>query len=237
MEKGGDPKVVVRWVLWLAAGALFIATLVIFFINYQDLQEAFIASEGVIERQAIVLTNQAKGYREARQAQKEAEKKVAEMTAQLEDANTQLSSAKGEMAAIQKMNDELRTNIEILETYKEQALGLESLVKDLKAKNLSLDADLQKVRSELAEYSADIDGVDQGRSRLKALRRQINKVKKNIAAIRRRAADARAAAQRERDRVESLYGNGGFLVRDGEDLSVTRLGQKIVDIDVKFVNP
>jgi hypothetical protein len=62
-------------------------------------------------------------------------------------------------------------------------------------------------------------------------------VKRNMHEIKVRAYEAKVEAQKERDRVEAIYGNAGFMVKDGENKAVNRFGEKVVDIQVQFVNP
>ena len=59
-------------------------------------------------------------------------------------------------------------------------------------------------------------------------------VREKMSALKKEAHDAKVAAREERDRQLVLLGNNGYATKDGQ-LTLVSKGQKMVDIDVKFV--
>ena len=73
----------------------------------------------------------------------------------------------------------------------------------------------------MAEFQPDIADLDEGRAKVRRFKDQIRQVKQNMTAIRRQIVRDHLAALKENDRLEMLYGNQGYLVKDGR---VRRVG-------------
>jgi chromosome segregation ATPase len=165
---------------------------------------------------------------------------VKNMTEELDQARQELVSISGELSFIQGVNNDLKDGIAALERYKSAAVAkgeaLESMINAFRRKNKEIESELKSVRQELAKLQPDISDLDEGRSKVLLFKDRIRGVRRNMSSLRRKAADVRAGAQKERDRLESLYGNGGYMVKNGENVSMNISGQRNVAIDVKFVN-
>ena len=165
---------------------------------------------------------------------------VKSMTEELDQARQELVSISGELTFIQGVNNDLKDGIAALERYKSAAVAkgeaLESMINAFRRKNKEIEVELKSVRQELARLQPDISDLDEGRSKVLFFKDRIRGVRKNMSSLRRKAADLRAGAQKERDRLESLYGNGGYMVKNGENVSRNISGQRNIAIDVKFVN-
>lgn len=229
-----------RLMLWGVAAVLSAISLLIFIFNYQTLEEVIASAERSAVKQARNFRFYVNEYNVTKVALNEANQKLEALTKELEQANHDLTQTRSELTAIQEVNDLLKNNIASLERYKEKAAqrgeALESMINALKNKNKMMDAELQTVRKQLSVFQPDINDVNEGRVKIKMYKDHIRAVKENMHVIRRQADAAREAAQKEHDRLELLYGNGGYMVKDGQNKSVPVQGQKKVEIDVNFVN-
>ena len=237
-QKGLKNKV--RIGLWALAAILSVASLVIFFFNYRTLERTTLFADKNAAADAKNFRYYVNEFKVTKVALDDANQKIISLTQELEAANKELTTTRDELASVQQVNDQLKVSISSLERYKVKASqkgeALEGMILTFKKKNKDLDHELQSVRKELAEFQPDINDVDEGRAKIKRFKDHIRMVKKNMSLIRVKADEARVAAQKERDRLESLYGNGGFMVKDGQNKSVTGFDQKRVEIDVKFIN-
>lgn len=227
----------VRIIVAVALGALTLYTLVIWYFNYHTLEQALVASEHAADEQARNFRHYVKEYRITKIALDEASQKVINLTQELQSANIELSTARGELSSVQSLNDQLKESINELETYKAKALAkgeaLETMINAFKKKNKQLDAQLQMVRKELAGFQPDILDTKEGREKVLRFKNQIRLVKKNMGVLKEQAQDMKIAAQKERDRLETLYGNNGYIMKDGKNQSLKRQTAK-VDIKVEF---
>lgn len=166
--------------------------------------------------------------------------KVEILAQELDSAKQELSSISGELFLIQGVNNSLKDGIAALERYKSAAVAkgeaLESMIKAFRRKNKEIEVELKSVRQQLADLQPDISDLGQGRSKVLLFKTRIKGVRRNMSLLRRKAAQIKADAQKEQDRLESLYGNAGYIVKNGENLSVISSGQRNISIDVKFVN-
>lgn len=231
---------VIRRAVWSFVGIVIAITLALLYWNYASLQKAQDYSERASSDQARNYNHYVDGYKKTKQALSETTKQLVEITKELEVANVDLSAANGELTSVQKINDELQGHIEALEMLQSQ-MGvkneeLQRMIDALKEENSGLNMEMQVIRRDLAVFQPDVQDVTEGRLKLKLFKQQMRLVKKNMQWLKKKAAAARRTAQKERDRLEALYGNNGFLMKDGENQSVTDYQNK-VNIDVKFVNP
>jgi len=209
--------------------------------SFSTLTEVAKVSDKVYDQQNNNFRHYVNEYKVTKNELDETVIRLNETTQELEAVSLELSNTRGELAQIQSLNDQLKANIKMLERYKEVAAArgeaLESMINSFKRKNRELDRDLQVTRKELAEYKPDINDLNQGKEKIHRFKDHIRMVKQNMNGLKRKAFEAKVATQKERDRLESLYGNNGYLMKDGQDKSVTSFDQKKVEINVKFVNP
>lgn len=226
--------------MWAVAAVLAVASFVIFLFNYRTLEKVTVFSEKNAVNQAQNFRYYVNEYKVAKVALDEANQKIVTLTQELDAANQALSLTRDELSSLQQTNDQLKVSIAGLERYKAKAAekgeALESMIQAFKQKNRDLDRELQGVRKELATFLPDINDINEGRSKIKMFKEHIQMVKQNMSGIREKAFEAKVAAQKERDRLETLYGNGGYMVKDGQDKSVKRADQPKVQIDVNFIN-
>lgn len=221
---------------WGLIAILSIISLVLLVMNYQKLERAMSFAEKNAVDQAKNVRYYANEYKVTKVALDEANQKILVMTKQLEMVNAELAVTRTELTSIQEMNNELKANIAILERYKAKEQGLESMISIFKKRNRELDSALHSARKELASFHPDINDFKEGQDKIRRFKNQIHLVKKNMSALEQKVFEAKVAAQKERDRLEAVYGNGGFLIKDGQDKSVTKFREKGVQIDVKILN-
>jgi len=227
----------IRIIVAIALGALTVYTLVIGYLNYHTLQQALVASEHAADEQARNFRHYIQEYRTTRIALDAANKKVLDLTVELQAANAELFTTRGELSSVQSLNDELKESISALETYKVKASAkgeaLETMINAFKKKNKLLDANLHMVRNDSSGFKPDILDTKEGREKVRRFKNQIRLVKKNMVILKEQAQSMKIAAQQQRDRLETLYGNNGYMIKDGKDQSLKRQGAK-VDIKVEF---
>lgn len=237
----GDVKKdrVLKWVLSLATVGMIGFMMWLWIFNYKTLVKAVGVSDTVAVKTTDNMRYYANEYKVTKVALDETTIKLAEVTRELEETNIELMNTRGELSQVQTLNDSLKQNIQALERYKAAAAAkgeaLEAMIDTFKKKNRKLDKDLQAVRKELAIYRPDIEDLAEGRSKVKLFKNHIQMVKRNMVALKRQAYEMHVAAQKEKDRLELLYGNNGYLVKDGQNTSMKAMQRK-VDIDVQFVN-
>ena len=229
-----------RLVLWFLAVLLSIASFIMFVFNYQTLEKTVISDEKTAEHLTTNYRYALNEYKVTKVALDDASAKLVVLTQDLAQANNDLTLTRSELSSVQQVNDQLKVSIAVLERYKARAAqkgeGLESMIEAFKKKNKKMDLELQGARKELAVFQPDISDEKEGRAKVLMFKQHINMVKKNISVLRQAAYQVRVAAQKEHDRLEAAYGNGGFMVKDGQDKSITTYGQKRLDLDVKFIN-
>jgi chromosome segregation ATPase len=241
MEQNGNQKNNLRRALWVVATLLTIASLGMLIWNYYTLEQTTVFMEKNSAEQAKNFSYVVGEYKTTKVGLDEANQKLVQLTKELEAANADLSGTRTELSSIQKVNDQMKVDIAVLERFKAKALAqgeaLEAMIDSFKRKNKDLDMELQGVRKELALFQPDINDLSEGRTKVQRFKDHIRMVRMNMHGIKVKAYEVKVAAQQERDRVEAIYGNAGFLVKDGENKAVNRFREKVVDIQVQFVNP
>ncbi len=224
-------------ILLVIAGGLAVYSLVIWFLSFQTLERSVTVVEKAAAIQSKNFRYYVQEYRTTKIALDEANKKVVDLTAELQAANAELSTTRGELSSVQGLNDELKQGIKSLEKYrvKAEAKGeaFEAMMSAFRKKNKQLDIDLQAARKELSFFQPDISDTDEGKAKIMRFKDHIRLVKKNMHAIKEQAMAIKAAAQQQRDRMEMLYGNNGYFIKDGKNQSLKRQGAQ-VDIKVEF---
>ncbi|MBF0386534.1 MAG: hypothetical protein HQL20_01600 [Candidatus Omnitrophica bacterium] len=230
----------IRLIMWGLAALLSLVSFVIFVFNYRTLEEVVVTGEKTAVSQSQNYRYMTNEYKVTKVALDDANQRLVDLTKELEEANNDLTLTRSELSSVQQVNDQLKTSITALERYKARAAqkgeGLETMIAVFKKKSKKMDLELQGVRKELAVFQPDISDENEGRAKVQVFKQHIRMVKKNIGVLRRVAYEVHVAAQKEHDRLEAVYGNGGYMVKDGQDKSVTTYGQTRMNLDVKFIN-
>lgn len=134
------------------------------------------------------------------------------------------------LARVQEENKRLNQQVELAGEFSQ----LQKSIADLKAENAQILADISLMKKE----NGDFNSVGEGRDIIAKFRQKIHNVKVRIGEIKHNTALERVLAQKEKDKLESLLGNNGFLVKNGEALPVnprTADRSKDIKVDVTFV--
>lgn len=201
---------------------------------------------------AASTSDQASNYRSYVQQYKETKLQLEETTRRLEAVTQQLDQTMAELAATKGMlsdtqtmlsqaqteNMKLKHDIQELEALRasqnvQNVPELEAKINALKQKNTEVTSELTAVNRELRAFNADFNNLEEGRSLLALFQNKIKLVKSRMRYLHQQAFFARAAAQKEKDRIESMNGNGGFMTKDGRQTKP--VARENFDIDVKLV--
>lgn len=112
----------------------------------------------------------------------------------------------------------------------------------LKDRHEKITQEYNQVKERLAFYEREIKSIDEGKTMLKNYRSKIREVKYAMRGVKRQALAAKIAADKELDRIKSLRGNNGFLVKEGksyhgqEDAAVKPPSQRSVEVKLEVVN-
>lgn len=165
-----------------------------------------------------------------------------EYAAQLGLAQANLDQTKAFLNDIRQENLALKEKIKLLDQLKE----MEREIGELRETNAQIQVQMLQesyaanAQSEPAQNPFDFETIDQGRKWIQKFKRKIQKVRNRIRELKRQQHQNRVSLQQEADRQETLLGNNGFLVRDGQVLPMDGLDAaaqaRDVKIKVEFVN-
>ena len=171
--------------------------------------------------------------------------KLEQVTLALNQATAELSSTKilltdtqNLLAEAQSENGKLKEQLQSLDAIgihvngAQKTEALSGVISSLKAENVKYNRQIEGLNNELKAFEVQVSNMQEGKSLLTLFRTKINEVKAKMSALNREAYYAKVAAQKERDRIATLAGNSGFLVKEGKGFSADK---KSFAIDVKIV--
>lgn len=126
----------------------------------------------------------------------------------LEQTEVMLTQARRE-------SDQLREKTKLLDKMPD----LERTIAELQAKNAQM-AELAKAETDPTTKIRDLRTVEEGRSMLAKYRYYLSEIKERLHDLRWVKRQERIAIQKEQDRMATMLGNNGYLVRDGEPTPV-----------------
>lgn len=207
-------------------GILLIACFVLWVLNYQTMESLTKVSHQTFKMQYHNMKHYQKQYQTTR--------------LKLEETESVLAYTVTELAMVRDLNDQLLDDIQELEEYKFFAKGkekaIESMAYNFRKKNKSLKDQMKRLQEELDVFQADIADMSEGHAKIKLFKKQIKAVKKNMVVLKKEAHDLKVAVQKEKDRLASLYGNGGYIVKDTQNRSISTFDPNQVRIEVKMLN-
>ncbi len=213
--------------------------------NYSTLNQSSDLSLASNAHQAANYRAYVKEYKETKAELDITAAKLAQVQSDLDRVSNELIEAKGILNKTQDMlsqaqqeNTKLKADIQELESLRAQEnvknIGeLETKISSLKQKNVEVTDQLNTVKTEMRAFEADFNNIDEGKSLLVLFQNKIKLVKSRMRYLKQEAYFAKVAAQKEKDRVEALNGNNGFLVKDGSQPKTN--ASKGFAIDVKIV--
>ncbi len=184
------------------------------------------------------------------------EKRLASVSGQLDETSILYNEAKSLLTEAQHENNILRAKILDVRTEsrhlqtkiadyellnKGQLLlkaELGKVIDDLKVKNIEYEKELAGIQGKLDFYEGNIESIDKGKELIQLFKNKISYVRSKIHYFQREAHYAKLNAQKEKDRIEMLHGNQGYLVKNGipsnPDNQSAGSNSKQVEIDVTF---
>jgi len=195
-------------------------------------------------RQAANYRSYVAQYKDTKQQLEETTKKLEAVQKELDRVTAQLAATRGMLSDTQTMlsqaqteNSKLKSEIQDLDTLRStenvnNIPELEAKINTLKEKNAEVTSELGSLKSELRTFQAEFSNREEGRPLIILFQNKIKLVKSRMRHLQQEAYLARAAAQKERDRLAALNGNSGYLVKDGQ---AKKPAAKRYAIDVKIV--
>ncbi len=182
-------------------------------LNYQIVTQSNVISESLLEDQALLARAKAKELSLVRENLRETEYLLGKL---------------------RQENEKLRQKIVLLD----QVADLKETIDRLKEKNAMLINHIASVKEREPDFDKTVKTTEDGRSLLQKYRGYIYEVKQRIRDIRRKEHEQKVAIQKEQDRIESMIGNNGYMVRNGENISIENrnsLANSSIKVDVQFV--
>ena len=213
--------------------------------SYSTMTESSDLATAANAHQAANYRAYVKQYKETKIELDETVVKLAQVTQDLDRVSGELAAAKNMitqtqdlLASAQQENNKLKADIQELEALRAAEnvnnLGeLETKINTLKRKNVEVTDQLNTVKNQMRAFEADFNNMDEGKSLLVLFQNKIKLVKSRMRYLKQEAYFAKVAAQKEKDRIEALMGNNGFLVKDGSQIKTN--ASKGFAIDVKIV--
>ena len=176
----------------------------------------------------------------------ETTKKLEEVNRQLDQVTTELATTKGMLTQTQGMlvsaqeeNTKLKQELQGLDQLRDsenvQNLGeLQNKIDTLKTRDSQVTLQLAELKNQLRAFEADFSDLDEGQSLIVLFQNKIKLVKTRMRYLKQEAFFARVAAQKEKDRLATLNGNSGFVLRNGQ-VQKPDSTKKSFAIDVKIV--
>lgn len=163
----------------------------------------------------------------------------------LKSTSLELSQTKALLKETESMLAQLREDTSSFVNMTGKALELESAGDDLKAQ-------MAAIKDHLRFLSGDVKDRPEADKLVKYFKAKIQLVKGKIKGFNRDAYELRIAAQKEHDKIKSILGNNGFLVKEGKSINVDyakfkaadpsavseikKTDDSKVDVSVKFVD-
>ena len=194
-----------------------------------------------------------KKYKVTKQKLDETEIQLAETTRKLEAVNNQLdqvstqlattkgmlTQAQGMLVSAQEENSKLRQELQGLEQLRnsenvQNLSELQTKINTLKDRDSEVSVQLADLKTQLRAFDADFSNINEGQSLIVLFQNKIKLVKTRMRYLKQEAFFTRIAAQKEKDRLATLNGNSGFVVRNGQVQNPDGT-KKTFAIDVKIV--
>lgn len=138
------------------------------------------------------------------------------------------------LAKMEQENDQLQQKVVLLNHMAE----IESSLSQLKEKNAQISMEMATMKLKAEMNAGNFSTVGEGKKVLANFKNKLRQIKNRITGLKRDAVEKQILALREDDRVQSLLGNNGFLVKNGKTSAMEYPAvakEKSVKIDVTIV--
>jgi chromosome segregation ATPase len=162
-----------------------------------------------------------------------------QVTAELESTKGMLTQTQGMLSSAQDENVKLKQELQGLDALRstenvQDVSDLQAKIQTLKENDSQITLQLTDLKSQLRAFQAEFSSPEEGHSLIVLFQNKIKLVKSRMRYLNQEAYYTRVAAQKEKDRLATLNGNSGFVVRDGK-LQNPDGTKKTFAIDVKVV--
>lgn len=210
--KKNNKKLIIRGLLWCAMIALLAFSYRQLYFSYLVMEQSSRLSEMLLHKQTLLMQLKSE---------------------QVMLLKNDLKNTEVLVQQLQIENDQLRGQEKTIDKIVE----LEGEIIQLEEKNAQLEEQVASLKKQTPDFNETVKNLQDGRKWLAEYSRWINKVKGRMQAIKKEQYVKDVAQQTEQDRVESLLGNNGYLVRNGQLLprDIPPAPTREVKVDVQFV--
>ncbi len=101
----------------------------------------------------------------------------------------------------------------------------------LQERNKNLSQEVKNLQGKLAYYAGGVKSIDQGKDLLKLYKRRMKLVKSKIRMFKKEVRKVKKIALRNRDKVRSLLGNNGYLIKNGKVVKVDEKKYRLAETE------
>lgn len=166
-------------------------------ILYSESEEILLSVNAELNATKVLLAETETMLSESNNANVILKEKIASLS---ESKQQEIAQAK---VASQKIQDELNSTIILLQQ-----------------KNDQLGSEMSSIQEKLAYYEGHISNMEEGRALIGLYRQRLKSVKKKMKHYQREAKNARMEALKDRDRMRMIFGNNGYLIKEGSSVKV-----------------
>ena len=132
----------------------------------------------------------------------------------------------------------------LVEELNQKNAAFQARMVDLEQKNIDLNGQLNVIQERLRFLEGDVRSIEEGRAVIQTYKQNLRKVKIKIGEFKQEAHYAKIAAQKERDQIETMLGNNGYIMKNGKVVQPIEVpaapaaagaGKGRVDVDVQFM--
>ena len=155
------------------------------------------------------------------------------------EVNKQLAIVKDTLVQTELALANVKQENELLKQQAEKSAELEAALNDIKAKNDSMALEVSDLKNRLQKYEKEIKTLAEGHQMITMFRGKIHEVKMSMDNLKRDAFNTKIAAFKELDRLKMVYGNHGYVIRDGKLYKIDAY-QKLqsngrIEVNVEFI--
>ncbi len=115
----------------------------------------------------------------------------------------------------------------------EMKVEMNNTIALLQEKNIKLTSEMTTLQGQLAYYGGDVKNMDEGKSLLKLYRSRMKLVKSKIKYFKQEVREVRKTALKERDSIQSLLGNNGYFMKNGETVKVNEKQYQLATLEAE----
>jgi len=146
----------------------------------------------------------------------------------LVEAEQLLAAAQAEKVELQALVDSSQMQVAQMTAEKAE---FNTAMAQLNESNAAHNVQISSLKERLSVLEVNIQSMDEGKSLITLYRDKMRTVRTQMKGLKKEAHYAKIAAQSERDRVESMFGNNGYFVKDGKAFEPKDSGNMSVNVE------